>query len=142
MEDEIINTSIKHVVVGNSKYALKKHMKHVIAAPPVPVDNGPPVFLWGVLILMIVIFISTVFFQNASEAKEAARIKLEKDEERKLRELRWEREENEKKSDQREQAKKEKMRLLEIEHRRLAKIEYQKQRSAKEATKDSLSDFL
>ena len=142
MEDEIINTSIKHVVVGNSKYVLKKHVKHVVAAPPVPVDNGPPVFLWGVLILMIAILISTVFFQSASEAKEEARTKLEKAEERKQRELRWEREANEKKNQQREQDEKEKMRLLEIERRRLAKIEYQKQRSAKDATNDSLSDFL
>jgi hypothetical protein len=127
------------------KHIQKNLLKHVAVAPPAPVDNSPPAFLWGVLFLMIAILLFPVFFQSASEAKKEAIYKWEKEEELRQRELRWEREENEKRSRQREQnekAEKEKMRLLEIEQERLAKIEYKKTRSAKEATKDSLSDFV
>ena len=142
MEEEVRNTSIRNIVIGNSKRVLKKHVKHVVTAPPAPVDSDPMIFVWGALFLIIAIIISVAIFNNVSEAKEEARLKLQEDEERKQRELRWEREEKEKQSKEREQVKKEKMRKIEIENQRLAKIEYQKQRSAKEATKDSLSDFV
>ncbi|MDO9183138.1 MAG: hypothetical protein Q7U04_12055 [Bacteriovorax sp.] len=92
--------------------------------------------------IIAVLFIIMTAAQTYFEAKEKEKERQRETEREKAKELIWEKDQKEKLQKQIEKDEKDRQCQLKLERRRLAEIKYQKTRSAKEATNDSLSDFL
>lgn len=114
-----------------------------IARVPHPLPDGRPIVaLWGLLFLVIFIFVAAEYLSRRSSKKQAEELERQEKERQKVAKENREHERKLEEMREREKLEKEKLRLQEIEQRRLREIEYKKRRSAKEATNDSLNDFL
>lgn len=91
-----------------------------------------------VVVICILIAVAQAYF----EAKEKEKERQREVERREASEKIWEQEKKEKLQKQIEKDEKSRQWELELERRKLAEIEHQKTRSANEATKDSLREFL
>lgn len=99
-------------------------------------------FALVVAAIIAVLFILITAFQTYFEAREKEKERLRELERQETSKKIWEQEQKEKLQKQIEKNAKDRQYQLKLERRRLAAIEYQNKRSAEEATKDSLSDFL
>jgi hypothetical protein len=96
----------------------------------------------GIGAFCVAVFVLMAVAQSYFESKEKQKQLLKEEEIQKASDKIWERQQKEELRKQRKNDEKDRMRKLELELREQAEIEYRKNRSAKEATKDSLSDFL